>query len=522
MNSGTASALGRTRSRCVAILATCVFVVGLGATLPPGSAAADTAVSSATIALAPPYRAVGRYMYDRHGRIVFFHGVNAVYKPRPYVVPSAENGVPLDQSLFDDRDGAFLARNGLNAVRYGVMWAGVQPAPNAYDATYVSQIRNIMEMLGRHQVGVLVESHQDMWNEAYRGVGMPDWTRLDQGTRITHVGGFPANYVSPSSQAMWEDFWANRANLWGRFRDQWVYVAWNMRDLPNLIGYDIFNEPWPGRALALCASPLGCVARDYQSQRMQELAIAGIRTVDMQTPVWWEGNLLTDFGLANKVGVRRPIHDPASNTVLSFHAYCALGTSHLFGLRPGTDPTCNATHDSVFRVAEQAGARNDSPPVLTEFAASDDLTDIDRITRMADQQMMSWFYWGYGGWRDHTGGPDMQGLFTDDYVRTDATLKQGKADLLVRTYPQAIAGVPQRYSFQPRRADRRFTFSYASNPKIAAPTVVFVPERHYPTGYDTFVTGPARVTSAPDARLLTLETTGAPGIVNVFVRRHQA
>lgn len=461
-------------------------------------------------------------MRDRFGRIVFFHGINAVYKPKPYVIPSAENGVPLAQSLFDDRDGTFLAQNGLNAVRYGVMWAGVQPTPTTIDATYLRRVRAIMAMLGRHDVGVLVEAHQDMWTEAYRGVGFPDWTRLDHGIRFTNCCGFPANYISPAPQAQWEAFWANRANLQGRFRAQWVYVARTVHDLPNLIGYDVFNEPWPGRSFALCASPIGCVSRDYQAQQVQEQAIDGIRSVDMATPVWWEGNLLTDFGARNRIGTRRPIRDPASNTALSFHAYCLLGTSHLLGTVPGTDPTCDTTHAKVFAEAERAGKRNDSPPILTEFAASDDLTDIERVTRMADEHMISWFYWGYGGWSDPTGGPDMQGLFSNDFIRTEATLKLAKANLLARPYPQAVAGVPMRWNFQPHAADRVFTFAYASNPAITAPTVVALPRRQYPAGYQVTVLGPAVVTSAPNAPLLTLASTGTLAGVAITVRRAPA
>ena len=52
----------------------------------------------------------------------------------------------------------------------------------------------------------------------------------------------------------------------------------------------------------------------------------------------------------------------------------------------------------------------------------------------------------------------MHARLTDDPFADDAdrsSLKQAKADVLVRTYPQAVAGLPMSFSFAPERADRR-------------------------------------------------------------------
>ncbi len=485
------------------------------------TARVDEPAARSTMELAGPFRSDGRFLRDRHGRVVFFHGVNAVWKQAPYSPPSALFGEPLTSSMFDERDAEFLADNGLNAVRLGVLWAGVEPRPNQVDTAYLARMHSIAAMLGRHDVGVLIDSHQDQYSEAYRGEGFPDWTRLDRGSRVTNCCRFPLNYTTPSSAAVWNDFWMNRAQLWSRFRNQWMHVALTMRDLPNLVGYDLINEPWPGSSWKRCVLPGGCRAFDSRRlQRMQEHVAVGVRGMDRQTPIWWEGSTLTAFGVRNEVGSERPLAVPGGNTVLSYHSYCMLGGSLPF-LTQGQDPTCLSTHRRTFANARKAAARNGSTPAITEFGASDELVDVARVTTLADQNMQSWFFWHYGGWQDPTGAPHVQGLFVDDLDRP-GSLKQQKADALVRTYPQAVAGVPVQFGFDATRMDRRFTMTYVPDLRIAEATIVHVPSRHYPDGYDVHLTGPARITSAPDATLLTLEKTGARGAVRVVVQRRGA
>ncbi|TMA78234.1 MAG: hypothetical protein E6J72_14610 [Deltaproteobacteria bacterium] len=61
--------------------------------------------------------------------------------------------------------------------------------------------------------------------------------------------------------------------------------------------------------------------------------------------------------------------------------------------------------------------------------------------------------------------------------------------------------------------------TYEAAPTIRKPTIVFVPvARHYHGHYEVAITGPARVTSAPDAPLLQVRNTGDPGVVTVMVK----
>ncbi len=503
----------------VAVAACIVFVpAAFAADQPAAPPTQDSStVEPVTVPLAGPYRSDGVFLRDRYGRVSIFHGVNMVWKYAPYVPPSEIFGSPLTSSYVDSRDAQWMADNGLNAVRLGVMWVGVEPSPGKYDRTYLSRMRSLVQMFGDKQVGVLVDSHQDMWSEAYRGEGFPDWTRLDRGSKVTNIAYFPANYMSPSMAAVWNDFWNNRARLWTRFRNQWMYVAQTMRDEPNLIGYDLINEPWPGSSWKRCILPGGCKAQDGRLQRMQEHVANGIRRMDTKTPIWWEGHTLTSFGMVNQVGVDRRLAVRGGNTVLSFHSYCMVGGVVPFVTRDA-DPTCPAVERLTWKYAQKARAKNRSAMAITEFGASDELKDIARQAALADENMSGWFFWHYASWKDPTGVADFQGLWGDDLDRP-GSLKSDKADVLIRTYPQSIAGVPLTWKFDPLGSARRFSMIWMPDLRIAQPTVISVPARHYPDGYDVYVQGPVRVTSAPNARLLTLENTGAKGAAKVIVVR---
>jgi len=93
---------------------------------------------------------------------------------------------------------------------------------------------------------------------------------------------------------------------------------------------------------------------------------------------------------------------------------------------------------------------------------------------------MGWMYWAYKHWDDPTTADAAQGLFTDDADLS--TVKEGKLRLLVRTYPQATAGTPLGYHYDPTSGD--FTMSYRADPSIEAPTRIFVSPLTSPHGFD--------------------------------------
>ncbi len=145
-----------------------------------------------------PLGHAGRWMTDAGGRVVVLHGLNQVYKVPPYE-PSADG--------FGDDDAAFLAGNGFNAMRLGVIWAAVEPQPLSYDDTYLASIAQTVATLASHGIVSLLDFHQDLYNEVFQGEGAPAWAVKTDGLPNPQLG-FPGNYfANPAEEFAWHAFW---------------------------------------------------------------------------------------------------------------------------------------------------------------------------------------------------------------------------------------------------------------------------------------------------------------------------
>jgi endoglycosylceramidase len=112
------------RSRAASLFAAGLLIAAL---MTDGSYAAAPLAQAATVTgpAVLPLGNTGTWLTDAEGRVVVLHGLNQVYKVPPYE-PSADG--------FGDDDAAFLAANGFNAMRVGVIWAG-QPLNRSRSAT---------------------------------------------------------------------------------------------------------------------------------------------------------------------------------------------------------------------------------------------------------------------------------------------------------------------------------------------------------------------------------------------------
>lgn len=442
----------------------------------------------------------GRWLVDSHHRVVLLHGVNAVWKTAPYYPPATAAG-------FTARDADWIAAQGFNTVRLGVIFAGVMPSRGRIDQGYLTKVARVVDLLAARHIWVLLDFHQDMFNERFAGEGFPAWAVDDDGIPTPTNLGFPGNYFQPSTSRAFDNFYANKNGLADLYANAWRAVAQRFRHTSYVLGYDVMNEPWPGTSFATCANPVGCPVFDARSlQTLYAKVLRAVRSVDTQHLLWVEPHVLFNDGAQTTL---KNLDD--ANVGLSFHHYCLTASfTHSSGGTAG--PDCPVQGELVFDNADKVIDKNGWTSLLTEFGASDDLTDIATLTRLSDEHLVGWQYWHYKEWADPTtesGASGGQGMFTND--ANLSTLKQAKADLLIRPFPHSMAGVPSSMSFDP--ATRTFVLVYSS---IKGLTEVFLPARHYRHGYVVVVHG-AKVVSKAGAQLLLLRTTGS-GTVTVAVR----
>ena len=458
---------------------------------------------AAVAAPALPLGHAGRWITDAQGRVVNLHGINMVYKRAPYAP---------DATGFGDDDAAFLAAEGFNAVRLGVIYKAVEPEPGVYDDAYLDRIRSTVDVLAAHGVVALLDFHQDMYNERFQGEGWPDWAVMDDGLPAEPASGFPNNYLlMPALQHAFDHFFANDGALQDRYAAAWGHVAQRFRDAPNVLGYDLLNEPWPGSTWQDCINPTGCPANDAKLEAFDRRVLAAIRAADPRGLVWHEPFVLFNQGAGTSV---KALDDP--NVGFSFHDYC------LSAEQPASDQACAKSDDLVFQHALDRVASTKEALLLTEFGATDARSVLTPMVERADRTMVSWTEWHYCGCDDPTtSGPGDKQAIVLDPAKPPAgdNLKAVTLDQLVRPYPQVVAGTPESWSYADGTFAARWSTVGPDGRAATGDSEIVVPARAYPAGYAAQVQGGSIVSAKGDRRLRVAACPGVPEVAVTVTRK---
>ena len=474
----------------------------------------------------------GRWITDAKGRVVILHGTNMVYKRPPYAP---------DAAGFGRDDASFLARNGFNYIRLGIIWKALEPAPGVYDDGYLNRIARTARVLRRHGIYVLLDFHQDLYNERYQGEGAPDWGIVGQAVAEgpgTHAG-FPTNYlVNEPLNHVYDAFWANtQVPGTGRgvqdfYAGAWRHVARRFRGTSGIVGYNLFNEPWGGSVVRNCAlttppvTPSGNCPPATELERRALTAfhrrvIGAIRRADRRTLAWYAPFLTFDFGLRSSHG------DTGDRRAgFAFNAYCGQADPLTAPVLPfAAGKPCSHTAELSFDHADAVSRRNGDAVLDTEFGATDAARSWIPYIAAADRHMVGWAYWAYCGCGDPTGSvpPDLEGLVHDPArPPRGANLKRAKLSILARPYPALVSGTPRSFRF--RAESRTFTLRYSTRRagrhtrwRPGSITEIAVPRVQYPRGYRVRVEG-ARVVSRARGGVLRLATWNGARDVTVTIR----
>jgi endoglycosylceramidase len=436
----------------------------------------------------------GRWITDAGGRVVILHGFNTV--------PWDENTLPRDIGMGAD-NARWLAQNGFNTIRLGLYYARVEPQPGQFDPSYLSDFLRVQKELAAEGIFTLLDVHQDQLSRKY-GDGSPigalpsrgfaDWFAIDDGLPNTQTA-YSAGYLSnPALERAYDNVWndapaGDGQGLQEHFARGWQLLARTFRDRSHLLGYDLFNEPWPGSAAPSCASPAGCPPGGFDQTLLTDFfkkVTTAVRQVDSRHLVFYEPNLEFDLGAPTGVG---PVPGAGGFT---FHAYCAQGLA--YGNRP-TDDQCSTEEESTLDNAEAQTKRTGDALLLSETGW--DPKAAARIASSADRRMLSWQWWDYYG--DHS-----------EY-------SQPSWPNLIRAYPQLTAGTPRPWTWNGDA--KTFEYSWSTTGpsgrqfRKGARSEIFIPM----DAYEVTVDG-ARVVSAPGARLLVLEQKRGAKTVSVRVQ----
>jgi endoglycosylceramidase len=397
-----------------------------------------------------PLSHAGRWITDAQGHVVVLHGTNMVYKLAPYY-PQAIG--------FGPSDAAFLKRIGFDAVRVGVLWQAVEPQPGVYDDAYLRHIAQTVAMLGRYGIVSLLDFHQDQYNQLFQGEGFPSWAVQDDGLPAEPQLGFGGDYIGmPALERAFDHFWDNSpgpggVGLQDRYAAAWAHVALFFAGNRNVLGYELMNEPWPGSIWPTCAQTDGCPTFDTGPfASFYRLVIGAIRRVDPRTLIWYEPQVLFNYGSTTNL--------PAlgdSRLGFAFHDYCLQNDEGA-----GTQ-TCQTFDQTVFANALGRVAKTGDALLETEFGATQDSAILQPNVQRADQDMVSWLEWAFCGCDDPTtSGPGAEQAIVIDPSKpaTGSNLVLPTLRVLVEPYPQLISGTPLSWGFD--ASAKTFSFKYST------------------------------------------------------------
>ena len=204
--------------------------------------------------------------------------------------------------------------------------------------------------------------------------------------------------------------------------------------------------------------------------------------------------------------------DAVGGIGISFHVYCLGATPGLPVLPVVTDSGCEAIGDPMplDNSLEQTELYG-HVPLVTEFGATDDLPTLRRVSRLADDRLISWQHWAWFNEDVCCDRPNESIVRDPSQPPTGDNLGDDKLDQIVYPYPTAVAGTPTSYGFdhEADRFDLEFTTARADGAgtfPAGSITTVDVPPRQYPDGYRVIDVEGVEVVSEPGARTLEVAT----------------
>lgn len=282
-------------------------------------------------------------------RELVFHGTNVIVKGPPWL-PKRDSFDPLTSLVATDFK--FLRDAGINLLRLGAMWPGVEPQRGQYDEKYLRAIRGIVQEAGHYGIYVLLDMHQDLLSERFCGEGVPKWAAHGSGssrlgfpvplwlhpapvgadgfpTRQTCAqvfGDNPFNHGWPAAQGSYADeeayrnLYLNTDNLTDAWGAYWAKVATSVAGLDNVLGFELINEPFAGNAFRdPLLLPPGA-ADHLRLQPAYKTLARYIREVDTDTLIFFGG---VTWDNVHPVGFTEPPGGQADSnrSVLAYHYY---------------------------------------------------------------------------------------------------------------------------------------------------------------------------------------------------------
>jgi len=446
----------------------------------------------------------GKSFVDDKGRQRIFSGVNYVYKG----VAADENGVIHYKNDLTDEVLRSLAKKGVNILRLGFTWAGIEPEMTRYNTVYLDEIKDVIKRCEKYGIYVFLDWHQDLFSYyCYRhGDGAPKWASVysknpHKPVFIWAEGYFFDRNVMRCFDAFWNNKEVRGRGLRDRFCDMLKFTVGYFSDCDNIMGYDVLNEPYPG-------TRGGKIFRNLVTNGVLTLILS--KNVNRKKALRdiKNGDIMSALSVADDPAVYHGIIDGAGKILEKFDTgvYYDFINASCEAIRSVTDRgvifmencyysnlgipcrTPAVVYDSGEREKNLAFAPHgyditvDTP--LTNRASPYRVDFIfDEHRRKQEKMNVPVLVGEWGGMvpggeeypaLEHLIDKFDSNLWSQTYWHYFKDMADTKImDVLCRPYPRAVAGEIKKYRFD--RKNRVFDLSYTGSSDIRVPTVIYLP-----------------------------------------------
>jgi len=451
---------------------------------------------------------------DSQGRYRIFHGFNVVSKTYPWFPPSDHFN---HYDSLDERTIEYLHEWGMNVIRLGVMWPGLEPTTKGeMDTKYLDEIENLVTMMAKKGIYTIVDFHQDVGSRRFCGEGFPEFyvdeLFADENSKMCKAAVFPqpmhkamkvgdsdhyptmedclANnfgtyYMSAQVGALWDQMYSAGTNIQNGFLNYWKTVATRFKDSNEILGFELLNEP---PAYCLGGTKMSCldVPKVMFSNEVEEKLLAPLykSAADVIRETGAKQTIIYAPTVPPKLNVVMfpdpPLGPDEDQEAFAYHIYCAPGDGDE---KFGVDWSCKRTQDLFWRGYKHYTQTHNKgvPGILSEFGAvggsPGELKHIDRLLGLTDEVFHSWTYWQLKKQKDFTTANPDQSMWDEA-----GNLREAKVQTLARTYGRAIGGLPDLMKYDPETKDFELRFMATVT---VAPTEIYLYEKvNYPDGYD--------------------------------------
>lgn len=188
----------------------------------------------------------GLAFVDEYGRERIFNGMNVSDKD-----PSNIGEVHKNSTDLSFLDG--FVKRGINVIRLGFNWVHIEPNPGEYNEKFIDSIERFFDACEQKGIYVFLDVHQDLYSHVCYGDGAPKWATITEPytakkQKFVWAEGY---FIGKACHRAFDNFWNNveykGKGLQDYYADMWRHLAARFKDHPALFGFDVFNEPFPGK-----------------------------------------------------------------------------------------------------------------------------------------------------------------------------------------------------------------------------------------------------------------------------------